>query len=43
LHDPYGENWLSAFGMPGFRDVERRDTLRVLRRQHDTDEVDRRR
>jgi hypothetical protein len=43
LHDTFGDNWLLAFGMPGFRDVERRDTLRVLRRQRDTDEVDRRR
>jgi hypothetical protein len=31
--DPFGENWLISFGFHGFRDVERRPTIRVLRRR----------
>ena len=33
VHDPYGDNWLISFGFSRFRDVERRATVRVLRRQ----------
>ncbi len=33
LNDPYGDNWLLSFGLSQFRDVERRATVRVLRRQ----------
>jgi hypothetical protein len=33
VNDPYGDNWLLAFGFSRFRDVERRATVRVLRRQ----------
>jgi hypothetical protein len=31
--DPYGDNWLLSFGFSRFRDVQRRATVRVLRRQ----------
>jgi hypothetical protein len=33
LNDPYGDNWLISFGFSRFRDVQRRKTVRVLRRQ----------
>jgi hypothetical protein len=39
LHDPYGDNWLLAFGMPYFRDVEAKATVRVLRWQRPTEDV----
>ena len=32
VNDPYGDNWLISFGFSRFRDVERRKTVRVLRR-----------
>ena len=33
VNDPYGDNWLVSFGFSRFRDVQRRATVRVLRRQ----------
>jgi hypothetical protein len=33
VNDPYGDNWLLAYGFSRFRDVARRPTVRVLRRQ----------
>ena len=33
VNDPYGDNWLLSFGFSRFRDVQRRATMRVLRRQ----------
>jgi hypothetical protein len=38
-NDPYGDNWLLSFGMTRFRDVERRPTVRVLRRLPDPPET----
>ncbi len=32
LNDPYGENWLGAFGFHNFREVGRRPSIRILRR-----------
>jgi hypothetical protein len=37
-NDPYGDNWLLSFGMTRFRDVARRQTVRVLRRLPDPPE-----
>jgi hypothetical protein len=36
--DPFGDNWLLAFGFSRFRDVQRWPTVRVLRRQPKPDE-----
>ena len=33
VNDPFGDNWLLAFGLSRFRDVERKGTVRVLRWQ----------
>jgi hypothetical protein len=40
VHDEHGDNWLKSFGMPWFRDVERRGTVRVLRWRRPTDDED---
>jgi hypothetical protein len=35
--DTGGETWLTSFGFRNFRDVERRPTVRVLRRRDETE------
>jgi len=39
VNDPYGDNWLISFGFSRFRDVQRRATVRVLRRQAEASEA----